>query len=72
MIKLTKFNGDSFSFNAIYIEQIQSNPDTTITTTSGRTFLVKESEEEINNKIIHFYRKVGLFKVVDKAGEDTI
>jgi flagellar protein FlbD len=71
MIELTKFNGDSFSFNAIYIEQVQSNPDTTITSTTGRTFLVEESEEEVIRKITHFYKKVGLVKVMDKKGENT-
>ncbi|MGP4059833.1 hypothetical protein HLI_01645 [Halobacillus litoralis] len=69
MISLSKLNGQPFTFNAIYIEHIQSNPDTTITTTSGRTFLVKESEEEVVRQVKKFYQQIGLLRVVDKVGE---
>ncbi|WLR46942.1 flagellar FlbD family protein [Halobacillus litoralis] len=70
MITLTKLNGQPFTFNAIYIEQIQSNPDTTVMTTTGRTFLVKESEEQVVEKITGFYKEIGIVRASDKEGED--
>ncbi|MCA1009241.1 flagellar FlbD family protein [Halobacillus halophilus] len=70
MIALTKLNGDPFTLNAIYIEQIQSNPDTMITTTQGKKLLVKEQEEIVVKKIKRFYREVGLFRLAGQAGDD--
>lgn len=69
MITLTKLNGQSFTYNAVYIEQVQSNPDTTITTAGGRTYLVLESEEEVALKVTDYFRSIGLIQAVDKAGE---
>ncbi|MFQ3543325.1 flagellar FlbD family protein [Halobacillus rhizosphaerae] len=71
MICLTRLNGESFWFNALYIEQVQSHPDTTITTTKGRKFVVKEPEEAVIKSIRQFYQKIGLLRIVDKAGEDS-
>ncbi|MBA2174105.1 flagellar FlbD family protein [Halobacillus locisalis] len=70
MISLTRLNGDTFTFNAIYIEQLQSNPDTTITTTQGRKFVVKEPEELVIRRIKKFYKEIGLFRIVDRVEED--
>ena len=70
MITLTKLNGQPFTFNAIDIEQIQSNPDTTVITTTGRTFLVKESEGQVVEQVTRFYKEIGLIRASDKAGED--
>ncbi|RWZ60486.1 hypothetical protein EQV77_04110 [Halobacillus fulvus] len=69
MIELTRLNGETFTFNAIYIEQLQSNPDTTITTTKGRKFVVRDSEEDVKRKIKKFYQEIGLFRVLGPTGE---
>lgn len=58
MIQLTRLNGKSFSLNALYIESVESFPDTTITLTNSRKFIVVESEEEVREKIVHFYRSI--------------
>ena len=60
MILLTRLDNQSFILNALYIEQIQSFPDTTLTLTNGKKLVVKESEEEVMKKAEEFYRKVGL------------
>lgn len=60
MISLTQLNGNTFTLNAIYIEQIQSFPDTTITLTTGKKFVVKESEQLVADKIAEFYRGITL------------
>ncbi|MQR96516.1 flagellar FlbD family protein [Fictibacillus phosphorivorans] len=66
MISLTQLNGNTFTLNAIYIEQIQSFPDTTITLTTGKKFVVKESEEEVAQLITAFYRNIMLLPISQK------
>ncbi|MBY6036086.1 flagellar FlbD family protein [Fictibacillus nanhaiensis] len=60
MISVTQLNGHTFTLNAIYIEQVQSFPDTTITLTTGKKFVVKESEERVAQKVSDFYRNITL------------
>ncbi|MDQ0245690.1 flagellar protein FlbD [Bacillus fengqiuensis] len=60
MIAVTRLNGKSFMLNALYIEQIESFPDTTIALTNGKKFVVRESVEEVNELITSFYRKVNI------------
>jgi flagellar protein FlbD len=69
MISLTQLNGNSFTLNAIYIEQVQSFPDTTITLTTGKKFVVKESEEIVAQKVASFYRGITLLPLNSNKGE---
>ena len=47
MIKITRLNDQEAVLNCELIETVEANPDTTITTTTGRKFIVKESVEDI-------------------------
>jgi flagellar protein FlbD len=60
MIKLTRLNGKPFLLNALYIETIESFPDTTIMLTNGRKYVVKETEEETVIMIKEFYQSINL------------
>ncbi|MFB6466646.1 flagellar FlbD family protein [Cytobacillus sp. Hz8] len=60
MIKLTRLNGKPFIINAIYIETIESFPDTTITLTNNRKYVVREKEEEVIQLVEKFYQSVNL------------
>ncbi|GAA5415111.1 hypothetical protein Pryu01_00135 [Paraliobacillus ryukyuensis] len=60
MIKVTKFTGESFTINALYIEQIQSFPDTTITLLGGKKMVVKETENEVIDLVTQYYQTIGL------------
>ncbi|MDQ0270222.1 flagellar FlbD family protein [Cytobacillus purgationiresistens] len=60
MIKVSRLNGKPFFLNAIYIENIESFPDTTITLTNGRKYVVKEDEASVLNMVNSFYQSVGL------------
>lgn len=72
MIPLTRLNGDSFTLNAIYIEQVQSFPDTTLTLHNGKKLVVKESREEVLSLVKQFYRQIGLVGVqVGKEGDSS-
>lgn len=70
MIKLTRLNGDTFSLNALFIEQIQSFPDTTITLINGKKIIVQDAEEEVVRKINQFYQEVGLIGSSQRVGDE--
>jgi flagellar protein FlbD len=70
MITLTRLNGGTFTLNALFIEQIQSFPDTTITLTSGRKYIVKEQEAEVHARVLRFYQSIGLLTVKEKQNKD--
>ncbi len=54
MIKLTRLNGKSLAVNAMLIKYVESIPDTLITLTDGSKLIVKESVDEIINKMKNF------------------
>lgn len=58
MIRLTGFNNVDFYLNSDLIEKIEITPDTVITTTNGKKFVVKDTPEEIIDKIIKFRQRI--------------
>jgi flagellar protein FlbD len=58
MILLTKLNDKEFILNSSLIETIEKNPDTTITTTTGKKLIVKETVEDVVEKTIEYKKKV--------------
>ncbi|MBE3569952.1 MAG: flagellar FlbD family protein [Bacillales bacterium] len=70
MIALTRLNGRPFQLNALYIETIESFPDTTITLTNGRKYVVKESNEQVTTLMLEFYQSIQLFGKLDKEVSD--
>lgn len=69
MITLHKLNGESFTLNALLIEQMQSYPDTTITLLNGKKIVVKNSESEVYELVTKYYQKIGLHIPVSEVGE---
>ncbi|MGG0718826.1 flagellar FlbD family protein [Robertmurraya massiliosenegalensis] len=70
MINVTRLNGKPYIINAIYIETIESFPDTTITLSNGRKYVVKESEEEVVQLVIKFYQTVNLLGLQQMEGPE--
>lgn len=62
MIRLTKLNRTSFVLNCELIETIESTPDTVISTTSGKKFVVTESIDEIVDKVIQYKGNISRIK----------
>jgi flagellar protein FlbD len=56
--------------NAIYIETIESFPDTTITLTNGRKYVIKETEEQAVRMVKEFYRSITLIGTHPLEEED--
>ncbi|WP_010301510.1 flagellar FlbD family protein [Kurthia senegalensis] len=70
MIALTKLNGKKFSLNALYIETVEVFPDTTVTLTTGRKYVVLESEDEVNERILEFYQKTQILSNPHLRGDE--
>ena len=62
MITVTKINDRDIVVNCDLIELIESTPDTTLTTTTGRKIIVLESVEEVIDKIIDYKRRISIVK----------
>ena len=70
MIEVTRLNGKAFSLNALYIETVEAFPDTTITLTTGRKFIVRETEEEVRERIKRFYRQIQVLSNPHLRGDE--
>lgn len=57
MIMLTKINGVPFVLNCDLIETVLQNPDTTIRLVSGNVYIVKESMQEVIEKVLSFRKQ---------------
>ncbi|MEC1179347.1 flagellar FlbD family protein [Metasolibacillus meyeri] len=70
MIELTRLNGKAFTLNALYIETVESFPDTTITLTTGSKLIVLESEEQVRQKVRAFYQHIQILSNPHLRGEE--
>ena len=70
MIEVTRLNGKKFSLNAIYIESVESFPDTTITLTTGKKYIVTESEAQVRQQILTFYKNIQVLSNPHLRGEE--
>lgn len=58
MIDLTRLNGSVITVNAELIEVVEETPDTVVTLTTGRKFIVKESRQELKNLVLSYKRNI--------------
>ena len=58
MIALRRLNNEPIMVNPDLIESLESHPDTVVTLTSGNKLLVRETMDEVREKIIEFKRRV--------------
>ena len=58
VIQLTRLNGQAIMVNADLIESVEPTPDTVITLVSGNKLIVRDSLEEIEQRVIGFKRKI--------------
>ncbi len=62
MIFVTRLSGDKYLLNHRLIEKAQAKPDTTLTMTSGKKVIIKESLEELYNIVLAYEKKVQSFE----------
>ncbi|SHL96533.1 flagellar protein FlbD [Anaerosporobacter mobilis DSM 15930] len=58
MIEVTRLNGARFSINCDLIETVEETPDTVITLTNGKKFIVSENMEQIKKLVINFKKQI--------------
>ena len=63
MIKLISLNKREFYLNPELIERIERMPETVITLVNGKKILVKESPEEVAQKVMEYKKQAFSAKV---------
>lgn len=72
MIWLTRLNRVPLVLNSDMIEHIEATPDTVITLTNGQIWRVRESAEEVIDRIVAFRRRIcGPDPAPHELGEDA-
>ncbi|MCI5726311.1 MAG: flagellar FlbD family protein [Clostridium sp.] len=62
MIDLTGMNNKEFVLNADHIEKIEAVPETIITLTNGKKYIVLESVDEVKDAVIRYKNRIFTFK----------
>lgn len=63
MIDVTGMNHEHFILNADHIEKIEEVPETIITLTNGKKYIVLESIDEVKRAVIEYKNKIFTYKV---------
>lgn len=58
MVRLTRLNNSELVVNAELIELLESSPDTIVTLSTGQKLMVKESVDDVIEKIVEYKRKI--------------
>lgn len=66
MIKLHKLNGCEVVINAELIEHLEPGPETVLCLATGNRFIVRESADEVAQKVLEYRRQVNADR---KAGD---
>ncbi len=62
MVRVTRLNGVEYFLNPHQIEYIELNPDTTLVMLSGKKLVVRESYDEVFDRIVAYRQLIGGFK----------
>lgn len=60
MVELTRLNGQKIILNLELIESLEETPDTVVTLTTGKKYVVVERPSQIMAAIIRFKKQVNL------------
>lgn len=58
MIRVTRPNGVALLLNPELIECIESTPDTVITLSNGRKYVVRETPEDVAEQVLGYRRRI--------------
>ena len=61
LVKLTKLDGRTFVLNSDLIEHMESTPDTVITISSGKKYIVSNTVDEVIDKIVKYRKEIYSF-----------
>ncbi|MGG7176573.1 flagellar FlbD family protein [Clostridium paraputrificum] len=63
MIDVTGMNNKEFILNAEHIEKVEEVPETLITLTNGKKYIVLESIDEIKEAVIRYKNRIFTYKL---------
>lgn len=66
MIPVTRLNGSKLTINALLIETIEETPDTLITLTTGKKFIVTEKVSDVVSMVKVYMQNAGSVRVATK------
>lgn len=58
MIRLTRLNDEEFVINCSQIERVETIPESNIIMVNGKHYVVKESVDEILDRVIGFHAQI--------------
>jgi flagellar protein FlbD len=58
MIELTKLHNEKIVVNADLIEFVEATPDTLISTTTGKKVMVKETVQEVVDRVVAYKQRL--------------
>jgi flagellar protein FlbD len=69
MIEVTRLDHAKIWLNAELIESLQATPDTVITLTNRARMMVRESVEEVSERIRNYQRAIHTYPALHDTGE---
>jgi flagellar protein FlbD len=66
VIPVTRLNGSKFTLNALLIEMIEETPDTLITLTTGKKYIVLEEASHVVSLVKNYMQQIGSIRVAIK------
>jgi flagellar protein FlbD len=72
MIKVTRLNGKELIINADLIETVEATPDTIITLTTNSKYMVRETPEEIVEKVVEYRRRISHYTFANVNDVDSM
>lgn len=70
MIIVSRLNGERFGINAEHIERIEETPDTVLTLVEGRKYIVRESLEEVIERVVAYRARVLRVSYIPAEADD--
>lgn len=65
VILVSRVNGTDLWLNPMLVESVERTHDSIVTLTNGHKYILRDTPEEITEKTMAFYRRIGL---VGEAG----
>ncbi|MFH2037155.1 MAG: flagellar FlbD family protein [Candidatus Zixiibacteriota bacterium] len=69
MIRVTKLNGEEIVINDDLIEFVETTPDTIISLIDGKKIMVKESPDQIIERVAAFRKMAATIEIGNSARE---
>ena len=68
MVRLTRLNGTEVVINADLIEFVETTPDTLVTLVTGKKIPVRETTEDVIQRVMSYRRATGTAGAADLFG----